>query len=286
MKRLLITGARGQLGSCLRDLLAERSDVETLFTDVAELDLTDADAVSRYVAELKPHYIINCAAYTAVERAEADETTAERVNADAPANLARAAAENGARLIHISTDYVFSGENFRPWRESDEPSPRSAYGRTKLHGERRVMELHPEGSVILRTAWLYSPYGSNFVKTMLRLAAERPEIRVVTDQIGSPTSAMTLARAVLTVVFSEQWHPGVYHLTDAGVASWYDLAVSTLRLSGLTTRVVPITTQEYPTPTERPAYSVLAKEKFINTYNFTLPHWQEALAECLRAMND
>lgn len=286
MKRLLITGARGQLGSCLRDLLAERSDVETLFTDVAELDLTDADAVSRCVAELKPQYIINCAAYTAVERAEADEATAERVNADAPANLARAAAENGARLIHISTDYVFSGENSRPWRESDEPSPRSAYGRTKLHGERRVMELHPEGSVILRTAWLYSPYGSNFVKTMLRLAAERPEIRVVADQIGSPTSAMTLARAVLTVVFSEQWHPGVYHLTDAGVASWYDLAVSTLRLSGLTTRVVPITTQEYPTPTERPAYSVLAKEKFINTYNFTLTHWQEALAECLRAMND
>ncbi|MDE6243292.1 MAG: dTDP-4-dehydrorhamnose reductase [Muribaculaceae bacterium] len=286
MKRLLITGARGQLGSCLRDLLAERSDVETLFTDVAELDLTDADAVSRCVAELKPQYIINCAAYTAVERAEADEATAERVNADAPANLARAAAENGARLIHISTDYVFSGENSRPWRESDEPSPRSAYGRTKLHGEQRVMELHPEGSVILRTAWLYSPYGSNFVKTMLRLAAERPEIRVVADQIGSPTSAMTLARAVLTVVFSEQWHPGVYHLTDAGVASWYDLAVSTLRLSGLTTRVVPITTQEYPTPTERPAYSVLAKEKFINTYNFTLPHWQEALAECLRAMND
>lgn len=284
MKKLLITGAKGQLGSCLHDIIGHRDDVDALFTDVDELNLTDADAVIQAVGEFKPDYIINCAAYTAVDRAESDEECAGRVNADAPANLARAAKAHGARLIHISTDYVFSGENHRPWREDDVPAPRSAYGRTKLLGEQFVTEILPEQSVILRTAWLYSPYGNNFVKTMLRLSAERKEIRVVADQIGTPTSAMTLARAVMAVVDSGSWHPGIYHLTDAGVASWYDLAVCALRQAGADTSVVPVTTEDYPTPTQRPAYSVLAKEKFTNTYHFSLPHWQEALAECLKAL--
>lgn len=279
--RILITGSRGQLGSTLREVLAARDDVNTLYTDVAELDITCRDAVMKMAEEFRPDYIVNCAAYTAVDRAETDEPAALRINAHAVENLALAARHTGARMVHVSTDYVFSGENFRPWTETDIPAPRSAYGRTKLAGEQALMNILPHEAVILRTAWLYSPFGSNFVKTMLRLASERPEIAVVADQTGTPTSALTLARAIATVIFAPQWHPGIYHLTDSGTASWYDLAHEAIALAGCHCMVRPITSDEYPSPTPRPFFSLLSKKKFTDTYAVTLPHWREALAECV-----
>ena len=187
--------------------------------------------------------------------------------------------------MHVSTDYVFSGESFRPWAEEDIPNPRSAYGRTKLLGEQMALQLLPADCLILRTAWLYSPYGANFVKTMLRLASEREQISVVDDQIGTPTSALTLARAILTVIDAPCWQPGIYHLTDAGVASWYDLAVATLEEAGIRScRVLPIPTEQYPTPARRPAYSLLSKKKFCDTFGVTLPHWRASLRDCINTI--
>lgn len=281
MTRILVTGAGGQLGRTLRGLLSERPDIDARFTGSAELDVTDPAAVEREVCACAPSYIINCAAYTAVDRAEEHEREAYEVNCRAVKNIAEAAQRHGCRVIHVSTDYVFDGEAHSPIPEVAPAAPRTAYGRTKLAGERELLRILPSDSVILRTAWLYSPFGSNFVKTMLRLASEREEVSVVCDQIGTPTSALTLAGAILAVIKAPAWHPGVYHLTDAGAASWYDLAVAVMRLTDSPCRVRPITTADYPTPARRPAYSLLAKEKFTSTFAFTLPHWQDALKICL-----
>lgn len=278
MKRLLITGAGGQLGQTLLALLRERGDIRVTATDADELDITDPQATGRFVCEAKPDFVINCAAYTAVDSAEDDESTARAINAYGPANLATACKECGGRLIHISTDYVFSGENHRPWREDDLPEPRSVYGRTKLEGERAVEEILPDRHVTLRTAWLYSPYGKNFVKTMLRLGAEKERIGVVADQIGTPTSSLTLALAILAVIDAAEFRPGTYHLTDSGAASWYDLAsASVAMLPEPRAKVVPITSEEYPARAPRPAFSVLNTKKFTKSYGFLPPHWLESL---------
>lgn len=279
---ILITGANGQLGREMRRLLEGDNRFAPTYTDVDELNITDMDAVDQMVGSLQLDYIINCAAYTAVDRAEDDEDTAALINAQAVENLASAAARHGVRMIHVSTDYVFDGEGNRPYREEDAPHPVSAYGRTKLAGERALQRLLPEQSVILRTAWLYSPHGKNFVKTMLELGRSRDSLRVVYDQLGSPTSATDLARAIITVMNADGWHPGIYHYCNEGAVSWYDFTKAIHRLAGITTcDVQPCLSHEFPAKAHRPAYSVLDKAKFKTTFGTTIPYWEESLEELI-----
>lgn len=281
---ILITGANGQLGLSLRKELEGDDRLNPIYTDVDGLDITDREAVDRFIGDNKIDTIINCAAYTAVDKAESDDRAAARINTEAVGYIAEAASRRGVRVVHISTDYVFSGEHFRPYAENDEPYPHSIYGRTKLEGE-GLLTAYCQDSVIIRTAWLYSEFGTNFVKTMLRLGREKGKLRVVSDQIGTPTYAGDLARAIHTIITSPQWHPGIYHFTDEGVASWYDFAISIFRLSGMdNVEVTPVGTKDYPTPARRPLYSVLSKEKIKNTYNITIPYWEKSLEKCLKSM--
>ena len=285
--KILITGADGQLGRELRHLLDGDDRFEATYTDVAELDITDAAAVNAFVGDLQPAYVVNCAAYTAVDRAEDDEAVATRLNTDAVRHLAKAAARCGARMVHISTDYVFDGHAFRPYREDDATHPTSVYGRTKLGGELALLTTLPGQSVVLRTAWLYSPHGKNFVKTMLALGREREQLRVVCDQVGNPTPATDLARAVVAVLTAVEWHPGIYHFADEGAVSWYDFAKAIHQLAGIDgCDVQPCLSDEYATRATRPHYSVLDKAKFKTTFGFTIPHWHQSLAECIERMND
>lgn len=283
MKHILITGAGGQLGREMQALAADHPDFTYDFTDAATLDVTDRGAVDEWFATHPVDFVVNCAAYTAVDRAESDREACHRLNALAPGCLADAARRNGAQMVHVSTDYVFDGSKCTPYVEDDEPAPVTVYGRTKLEGERAVMELCPDAMVI-RTAWLYSPHGQNFVKTMLRLGRERDRLGVVFDQVGTPTYARDLARAIYAAI-EAGIRPGIYHYTDEGVCSWYDFAVAIHRLAGIDScRVSPIRTAEYPTPARRPAYSVLDKQKIKDTYGMTIPHWEDSLASCLNLL--
>ena len=285
-KRVLITGANGQLGHEMRNVLDGDDRFEAIFTDVAELDICDAEAVNRAVADNRVDYIVNCAAYTQVDKAEDNVELCRKINATAVENLARAAAACGARMIHVSTDYVFNGRGYRPYTEVMAPDPQSVYGSTKLEGEQALMRLCPQ-SAIIRTAWLYSPYGNNFVKTMMRLGTERDELSVVADQIGTPTCAADLALVVRAVLLADRFVPGIYHVSDEGACSWYDFAVAIHRLAGITTcRVKPIRSDEYPSRARRPFYSVLDKSKIKQTYGLTLPHWYESLSHCINLLQE
>ncbi|OUN73687.1 dTDP-4-dehydrorhamnose reductase [Barnesiella sp. An55] len=284
-KKILITGANGQLGHEMRNILEGDSRFECIFTDVAELDICDADAVNRAVAENRVDYIVNCAAYTQVDKAEDNVELCRKINAGAVENLARAAASCGARMIHVSTDYVFNGRGYRPYTEDMTPEPQSVYGSTKLEGEQALQSLCPQ-SVIIRTAWLYSPYGNNFVKTMMRLGTERDELSVVADQIGTPTCAADLARAILAVLTAETFVPGIYHFSDEGACSWYDFTVAIHRLARISCRVNPIRSDEYPSRAHRPFYSVLDKSKIKQTYGITIPHWYESLSHCIEILQE
>ena len=277
----MVTGANGQLGCALRRLLDREIPGEAIYTDKQELDLTDAAAVENFIRDNEVTHIVNCAAYTAVDRAEEEKRECSLINTDAVKNLAAAADLLGAKIIHISTDYVFDGTNHRPYRESDKVNPISQYGTTKRKGETALLALAPE-SIIIRTAWLYSDTGHNFVKTILALAEKQNEIRVVCDQIGTPTYARDLAEAVLAVLKSHQWVAGIYHFTDEGAASWYDFAKAILRIAGKKTRVVPIPTEDYPTLAQRPAYSILDRSRIKATYGVEIPHWEDALADCVK----
>lgn len=273
---LLVTGANGQLGNELRLLLGEGA----VYVDRAELDITDEEAVKAFFRERSFDFVINCAAWTAVDRAEDDADAAERVNVLGPRNLAR----YGRRVVQISTDYVFDGTSCRPYREDDAPNPVSVYGRTKLAGEKAVLE-EAESAVIIRTAWMYSSFGANFVKTMLRLGAERESLGVVFDQAGTPTYAADLAAIIVTVL--PQVRPGmkeVYHYSNEGVASWYDFACAIMEEAGLSCTVRPIESFEYPTKAVRPAYSVLNKAKIRRDFGLSIPHWRDGLRRCLDKM--
>ena len=282
---ILVTGANGQLGSEMQRLGAV-SPNNYIFTDAAELDVTDAGAVRRATEQTRAEAIVNCAAYTDVERAEENEAAADRLNRLAPANLAAAAAATGATLIHISTDYVFDGRAHTPYIEQAPTAPLSVYGRTKLAGEQAV-EASGCSYLILRTAWLYSAFGNNFLKTMLRLTAERESLKVVFDQIGTPTYAGDLALRIFSVIEGGQLrgHEGLYHFSDEGVCSWYDFAVEIAASAGHDKcRIEPCRTAEYPTKAPRPAYSVLDKGKFKTTFGIEIPHWRESLLYCLKTM--
>ena len=278
---ILVTGANGQLGRHFR-LLAPQSEHRWLFADVEELDITSPTAVEAMVTAEEIGLVINCAAYTNVDRAESDEAAALRINGDAVGYLAAAMQKVGGTLIHFSTDYVFGGNrNNTPCREDEPANPTGAYGRTKLAGERAAEGCH---HLIVRTSWLYSEYGKNFLLTMLRLTAERPELQVVFDQVGTPTYAGDLARAVFTLVENGDYrrHEGVFHYANEGVCSWYDFAHEIARQSGHTAcRIRPCHSDEYPSPVKRPAYSVLDKTKFKETFQTTVPYWTDSLARCL-----
>lgn len=285
MKKILVTGCHGQLGSSLRRELGRYPEIETVYTDYEELDITDREAVERFLCDGKFDIIVNCAAYTAVDKAETDEILCSALNTGAVGNLGEAAVKSKSKVIHISTDYVFSGQGFRPYEENDEPYPQSIYGRTKLEGE-ALLSSFCQNAIIIRTAWLYSEFGKNFVKTMLNLADTRDEINVVADQIGSPTYAGDLADAICHIIRHDDWRPGIYHFTDEGVASWYDFTKAIFELTGRTTRVNPIATSAYPTPAKRPLYSVLSKAKIKKTFHIDIPYWRDSLRKCLDAMGE
>ena len=287
MKRILITGALGQLGSELKLLSGLLSEVEFIYTDYSELDITNVDAVSSYFNEYKPEFIVNCAAYTAVDKAENEPDKAELLNAAAVKNIAQACSKNDSYLIHISTDYVFDGCNYRPYSESDETSPTSVYGKTKVLGEQYALAYAK--SMVIRTAWLYSSFGNNFVKTMFRLGGERNELGVVFDQVGTPTYAADLAHTIIQIIKKTLSSPsafkgGVYHYSNEGVCSWYDFARKIIQIGNCTCTVNPIETKDYPTPAQRPHYSVLNKTKIKKEYMLSIPHWEDSLARCMKIL--
>lgn len=285
--KIVVTGANGQLGRSIRRLSVEHRELDFIFTDIDLLDIGNRDAVLAFAETHPVDFIVNCAAYTAVDKAEEEEEQCRRINTDAVAYLGEAAQHIGARILHVSTDYVFGGDSYMPYQENDSVSPTSVYGRTKLAGEKALSAVCPD-AIIVRTAWLYSEYGHNFMKTMLRLGAERPEIRVVNDQIGSPTYAGDLAEAILSLLEKErqgEQNSGIYHYTNEGVCSWYDFAHSIIRIAGLPAKVISIPTREYPTAAKRPAYSVLSKEKIKREYHWVIPHWEDSLRKCLANMN-
>ena len=256
--KILVTGCYGQLGNSLRIELENDPEIEAMYTDYDTLDITDRDAVGRCLAENKFDFVVNCAAYTAVDRAETDDLKAAALNTGAVGNLGEAAARNGTKVIHISTDYVFSGQGCRPYDEKDEPYPQGIYGRTKLEGE-GLLSSFCQDAMIIRTAWLYSQFGKNFVKTMMQLADTHDRLTVVCDQIGTPTFAGDLAKVIHTILRHDRWVPGIYHFTDEGVASWYDFSKAIFELAGKNVEVTPVPSSEYPTPAKRPFYSVLIK---------------------------
>ncbi len=287
---LLITGANGQLGNEMRVLSAQHTQHTYFFTDIAELDITSREAVNQFVTDNAIDVIVNCAAYTNVDKAETDEDMAHKINALAVENLGL----SGAKVIHVSTDYVFSGEACVPYSETDSVAPRTAYGRTKREGE-VLLQAVSSKAVIIRTAWLYSTFGNNFVKTMLRLGQEREALGVVFDQIGSPTYAADLAVAIFAVINAPVWQAGVYHFTNEGVCSWYDFTheifarAKTLLPTDAAQQIAqcnlrPILSSEYQYQTPRPHYSVLNKTKIKQTFGIAIPHWTEALQVCLEKL--
>lgn len=290
MKNILVTGAYGQLGNEVRILSANYPEYNFLFTDVDSLDITDKNELIDFVTGNDIRYIINCAAYTAVDKAEDDAELCEKINATAVKNLGLAAAEAGAGIIHVSTDYVFDGSSCRPYTEDMPTKPCSVYGKTKLKGEKNLLKACPN-AIIIRTAWLYSPFGNNFVKTMIKLGSERESLNVIFDQVGTPTYALDLADAILKAmdqtIDTDHEKGGVYHFSNEGVCSWYDFTIKIHEIAGIKTcKVNPIETKDYPTKAARPHYSVLNKSKIKQTFNISIPHWEASLKDCIKELSE
>ncbi len=280
---ILITGCNGQLGNEMQLLEKDYPQHQWFNTDVQELDITNQLAIEQFVAENKIDGIVNCAAYTAVDKAEDNKELCTTLNTVAPSYLAAAVEKRGGWMIQISTDYVFNGTKHTPYVETDTPSPDSVYGSTKLAGELGVQKFCKQ-SMIFRTAWLYSTFGNNFVKTMIRLGKEKPELGVIFDQIGTPTYARDLAQVIM-IAIEKGIKPGVYHFSNEGVISWYDFTKAIHRIAGITTcHVRPLHTSEYPTPANRPHYSVLDKTKLKQTYGIEVPYWEESLKDCIEKL--
>ncbi len=287
MAIILITGAAGQLGNEIKALSRNYYGYEFIFTDADTLDITSAKDVSHFIDSNKPDWIINCAAYNLVDKAESEFEKALQVNGTAVRNIAEAVKGTGCRFIHISTDYVFDGQSNVPYNELSPVNPQSAYGRSKLEGERSAL-VH-NGSMIIRTSWLYSHYGNNFVKTILKRGTGKESLKVVFDQTGTPTYAADLAYAILYIVSSVirnqmAYNPGIYHYSDEGVCSWYDFATEIINEAGLMTKVIPVLSKDYPSVARRPSYSVLDKSKIKENYGIEIPHWRSSLKKCLKLL--
>lgn len=286
--KVLITGAYGQLGSELKAASTGFEHLECIYTDYDTLDITDANAVMVFINNEAPEFVINCAAYTAVDKAENEEPKAWALNAAGPENLADACRKSGSHYIHISTDYVFDGWSCIPYTEDMATGPQGVYGKSKLAGEQLVLEMYPE-SLIIRTSWLYSMFGANFVKTMIRLGQEREVMRVVFDQTGTPTYARDLALALFQIVSetaanTSVWVPGIFHYSNEGVCSWYDFAKEIFHMAGIRCQVEPVESKDYPTPTRRPSYSVLNKGRIKAVYGLRIPHWKDSLKDCIERL--
>ena len=282
MNNILVTGGNGQLGSELKELANNFAEYNFLFTDVSDLDITDHKAVKIFIESNNITVIINCAAYTAVDQAESESDLADSINHLAVENFAKIAKENNIKLIHVSTDYVFDGTKFNPYVETDIANPQSVYGQTKLDGELAIQTINPENSIIIRTSWVYSKYGNNFVKTMLRLSETKDKISVVSDQIGSPTSARDLAKTILTILNNiKNQCIEVYHYSNEGDCSWYDFAKAIFEIKGINVKLNPILTKQYPTPAKRPFYTVMNTKKIKSKYKIEVPHWRDSLINFL-----
>jgi len=283
--KILVTGSKGQLGNELRELAWQYPDYRFLFTDVEELDIIDGKKVNAFINDNNPEVIINCAAYTAVDKAETNEEIVFRVNATAPGNLAKVAKKHNILLIHISTDYVFDGKTHSPLTESSPTHPVSVYARSKFAGEQEIIRYAGK-AIIIRTSWLYSTFGNNFVKTILKYGVERGKLNVVYDQTGTPTYTYDLAKAILTILPSAIQTHGVeiYNFSNEGVASWYDFAAAIVELSGIDCILNPIEAKDYPSPAIRPFYSVLNKQKIKEKYNLQIPYWRDSLKQCLKRL--
>lgn len=284
---ILVTGSNGQLGNELKELAANYSSWNFIYRDLPDLDITNIELLEAEIKQLSINAIINCAAYTAVDPAESNQEIAHAVNVLGAKNLAKLSNSYNLRLIHVSTDFVFDGKHYLPYKETDTPNPLSIYGSTKLEGEQEVL-AECSNSIIIRTAWLYSSYGANFVKTMQRLGKDREVLNVIFDQVGSPTFAGDLAQTILEVLTQLETgstNKGVYHYSNEGIASWYDFAVEIMSLSNLACKVYPIETYQYPTPAPRPSYSVLNKEKIKTDFGIEIPHWKSSLKKCIHQLS-
>lgn len=283
-KRIFISGANGQLGSELKEVAKTGEDLYT-FSDIDSLDLTKENEALDFLNELNPDYIINCAAYTAVDLAEKEEEKALLINKGIPALLAKYGEENSCKIIHISTDYVFKGDQVIPLKEEDPTQALSKYGESKLQGELELLKY--KNSMIIRTSWLYSCYGNNFVKSMIRLFSERKELKIVYDQVGTPTYAADLAKLIVKIVSSDEkdFEPGIYHYSNEGIASWYDFAYEIKELLGAKCKLIPIETKDYPLPAPRPFYTVLNKDKIKKQFSLEIPHWKSSLKICIEKIS-
>lgn len=286
MFNVLVTGSQGQVGSEIKEL-SSHYPYTFYFTSKVELDITNEEALKEFIEINNITAIINCAAYTAVDKAESERQQADLINHQAVFNLASIAKEKKIKLIHISTDYVFDGTNHKPYVETDITNPQSVYGQTKLDGEKGLQLLNPENSIIIRTSWVYSSYGNNFVKTMLRLGKERESLGVIYDQVGTPTYAKDLAKSILDILPKiNNKKIEIYNYSNEGVCSWYDFAKEIMKMAKLTCKVNPIETKEYPTPAKRPHYSLLSKSKIKQTFELSIPHWKSSLEHCLKQIGN
>jgi dTDP-4-dehydrorhamnose reductase len=287
--RVLITGSNGQLGSEIKELATKYKKVDLIFKDLPELDICNFQVLRAFIIDNNINAVINCAAYTAVDQAEEDAEIVEQVNAKGVLNLVNALKKVDGKLIHISTDYVFDGNSFLPYQESDEINPIGVYGNTKRNGELAVINSDIDG-IVIRTSWLYSAYGNNFLKTMLKLGHERDELGVIFDQVGTPTNASDLAKICLDILHNDSSENistkgKTYHYSNEGVTSWYDFATAIMELGSLDCKVRPIETKDYPTPAKRPHFSVLNKSKIKNDFKIEIPYWRDSLAKCIKKIN-
>ena len=292
MYNILVTGSNGQVGSELSEL-SSNYPYAFFFTDRTTIDITDKESIRNYCQANNINAIINCAAYTAVDKAETDELNADLVNRKAVKKLSLIAKELNIKLIHISTDYVFDGKAYKPYCEEFQTNPQSVYGKTKLDGENEIRDINPHNSIIIRTSWVYSSYGNNFVKTMLRLGKEKESLGVIFDQVGAPTYAKDLAKAILDIIQHSKFNiqnsstrTEIYNYSNEGVASWYDFAKEIMRMAKLNCTINPIETYQYPTPAKRPHYSLLNKSKIKSTFNIEIPYWKDGLDDCLKRLGE
>jgi dTDP-4-dehydrorhamnose reductase len=284
MNKILVFGASGQLGNCLKTVAERRGNTDLVFPEEGSANILDAEMLEKLLDEVRPAYVINCAAYTAVDKAEDEIDLARAVNRDGAKNLAQVCEQYEAVLVHVSTDFVFEGKIPQMLTEADVANPINVYGLTKLEGEQIIPE-HLDEYFILRTSWLYSEYGNNFVKTMLKLGADRDELKIIADQVGTPTYGIDLADAILTIIESKSTAYGLYHYSNEGLTSWYDFAKSIFDISGTTVKAYPVPTSEYVTKAVRPAFSVMDKSKIKKTFGIEIPYWRDSLVACIQQIN-